>query len=63
MDRSRLLPLVIAIVGVIAALATVASVVPRIQLVEAITLFATAFGAGAAFVAALVGFRRQNTTR
>lgn len=53
----RALPLVLALVGVIGAIASMASVVPRIRPVEAVTLFATAFGAGACVAVTVMSLR------
>ena len=47
-----------AILGLILAFASILSVVPRIRLVEAVGLFATAFGAGAGFTDTLMSTRR-----
>jgi hypothetical protein len=47
----------IAVLGVVMALASIASVVPRIRLVEAIGLFATAFAAGAAAAVTVASLR------
>jgi hypothetical protein len=46
--------IVTAFMGLVLAATSMSSVVPRIRLVEAIGLFATAFGAGAALTAALM---------
>jgi hypothetical protein len=45
--------IVAAIVALVVALASMYSLVPRIRLVEAISLFAAAFAAGASLVSAL----------
>jgi hypothetical protein len=53
--------MLIAVIGLLMAAGSVYSVVPRIRLVEAITLFATAFGAGVAFALAIAERRRQTS--
>jgi hypothetical protein len=58
MQTSRRMSVVVAIMGLVLAVASMFSVVPRIRLVEALSLFATAFGAGAGLVAALASPRR-----
>jgi hypothetical protein len=55
--RTRLL-LIAAIIQVVLAALTVTALVPRVRLVEAVTVFATAFGAGATFVGGLAEFRK-----
>ena len=58
--------MLIAVLSVVLALLSISSVVPRIRLVEAIALFATAFGAGAGLVHSVVGMQRdaeRGTTR
>ena len=50
--------LFLAVIGVVIAAASVYSIVPRVRLVEAIGLAASSFGAGAAFVAAIVERRK-----
>lgn len=55
--RARLL-LIAAIIQVVLAGMTVAALVPRIRLVEAITIFATAFGAGVTFITGLRDFKK-----
>jgi hypothetical protein len=47
-----------AIVQVVIAALTTATLVPRIRLVEAVTIFATAFGAGATFVGGVLDFKK-----
>jgi hypothetical protein len=47
-----------AIVQVVLAALTVTALVPRIRLVEAVTVFATAFGAGATFVGGVAELRK-----
>ena len=54
--------LVIAVVGVATAAPAMFSLVPRVRLVEAITLFATAFGAGAGLGIAVAAAKRERTT-
>lgn len=51
--------LVVAIIGVVMAVASMYSVVPRVRLVEAIGLAATSFGAGAALVVAIAERRKR----
>ena len=58
MPRKMWLPLLTAIIGLVLAMGSVASVVPRIRLVEAVGLFATAFGAGAGAAATVVAIKR-----
>ena len=53
MQRKERLSLFVAVVSFVLAAASMASVVPRIRVVEAISLFATAFGAGAGLASAL----------
>jgi len=48
MQTKQKLSILVVIVGSILSAASIFTVVPRIRLVEAIGLFATAFGAGAA---------------
>ena len=55
--------LFLAIIGVVIAVASVYSIVPRVRLVEAVGLAASSFGAGAAFVAAIVGRRKGSDAR
>ena len=54
------LALVIAVIGVVIAVASVYSIVPRVRLVEAIGLAATSFGAGAALAVAVAARRKQS---
>jgi hypothetical protein len=49
------LAVLIAVAGVVSAMAVMYGVVPRIRLVEAVSLFATAFAAGAGLAVALIG--------
>ncbi len=56
---SSRLTLLIAGIGVLMAAGSIYSIVPRIKLVEAIALFATAFGAGAAFALAVYERRER----
>jgi hypothetical protein len=44
--------ILLAVISLILAFASIYSLVPRIRLVEGVGLFATAFGAGASFAAA-----------
>lgn len=55
--RIKLL-LVATIIQVVIAAMTTATLVPRVRLVEAVTIFATAFGAGATFVGGVRDFRK-----
>jgi hypothetical protein len=55
----RFLALLIAIIGLVSAVALMYGLVPRIRLVEAVSLFAAAFGAGASFAVTIVSMRRQ----
>ena len=48
---------VVAVAGVITGLLSMYSLVPRVRLVEALTLFATAFAAGAGFAATVASVR------
>lgn len=57
------LALFLAVIGVVIAAASVYSLVPRVRLVEAVGLAASSFGAGAAFVAAIVGWRKEPGAR
>ncbi len=57
MRTAQRLSLLLAIIGLGLAALSIYSVVPRIKLVEAVSLFATAFGAGAGVTAALRGRR------
>jgi len=54
--------LILAIISVVLAVMSISNVVPRIRLVEAILLFATAFGAGAGFAATAAGIRSGSST-
>ena len=51
--------IVIAVIGTATAVASMFTLVPRVKLVEAVTLFATAFGAGAALSAAVILYRHR----
>src|SRR3954468_7337889 len=53
MQTRQKLSLLAAVLGLALGVASIASVVPRIRLVEAVTLFATAFGAGAGLTDAI----------
>lgn len=55
--RTAVAPLVVGIVGLVMALASGLALVPRVRLVEVVTLVATAVGSGAAFAIAVVQFR------
>ena len=55
--RTRLL-LFAAIIQVVLGIITATALVPRIRLVEAITVFATSFGAGATFVGGMTEFKK-----
>jgi hypothetical protein len=55
--RARLL-LIAAIIQVILGGLTVIALVPRIRLVEAVTVFATAFGAGITLLGAILEFKK-----
>ena len=57
--RSVLVMMVPAVLGIVVAVTTALSLVPRIRTVEVITLFASAFGSGAALTWALVEFRKS----
>lgn len=59
MTKNRKIPLLIALIGLGMAAASMYSVVPRIKAVEAVILFATAFGSGAALTAVLAPARRD----
>src|SRR5688500_15512738 len=63
MPKNRQKPLLLAIIGLGMAVASMYSVVPRIRAVEAAALFATAFGTGAALAAALTPARRDDDER
>jgi hypothetical protein len=63
-DRDRLRPrllLVTALLGILVSLTTALALVPRIRLVEVLTLFGSALGAGAALATAIAGFRKLKT--
>ena len=65
MLKTRKRPLLLAMIGLGLAVASMYTLVPRIKAVEAVALFATAFGSGAAVAAALTPPRRdgdQNPT-
>jgi hypothetical protein len=55
------LAILIALAGVISAMAVMYGVVPRIRLVEAVSLFSTSFAAGAGLAVALLG--RPDTSK
>lgn len=60
MPTRQRLSMFAAIFGSLLSLASILSVVPRIRLVEAVGLFATAFGAGAGLADALSRARRAS---
>ena len=53
------LPLLLVVAALVLAALSMYSIVPRISLVEAVTLFATAFGAGAGMAATITSARRR----
>jgi hypothetical protein len=57
MRRATLL-LIAAFVGLASGLVTSFGLVPRVRLVEVLTVFFTAFGAGATLVGAVLEFRK-----
>ena len=59
-DRLRsVLLLLPAVLGIVMAVTTALALVPRVRTVEVITIFASAFGSGAALTGALVEFRKS----
>jgi hypothetical protein len=59
-DRRRpVLLLVPAVIGIATSLITAFALVPRVRVVDVLTVFATAFGGGAALTAAIVEFRKS----
>jgi hypothetical protein len=60
--RTKLL-LLATILQVVLGGATAAALVPRIRLVEAVTVFATAFGAGATFAGGVIELRKGRRDR
>jgi hypothetical protein len=61
MNKPQLRPLLLLIpglVGIVIALITALGLVPRVRLVEAITVFGTAVGGGAAMAAGVLEFRK-----
>jgi hypothetical protein len=59
-DRLRaVLLLAPAALGVVISITTALALVPRVRTVEVVTIFASAFGSGAALTGALVGFRKS----
>ena len=56
-EPSGKLAILIAVIGLLLAVLSISSVVPRIRLVEALSLFATAFGAGASFAVSMTSRR------
>ena len=55
--RTAVVPLVVGTVGLVMALASGLALVPRVRLVDVLTLVATAVGSGAAFAIAVVQLR------
>ena len=55
-----LMSVVVAVAGVVTGLLSMYSLVPRVRLVEALTLFATAFAAGAGFAATIASLRANS---
>ena len=53
------LALFLAVIGVVIAVASMYSLVPRVRLVEAVGLAATSFGAGAALAVAIAALRKR----
>ena len=53
----------LAVLGVVLAVAEIRTLVPRVRLREALILFATAFGAGAALTKAVEAWRRDPNKR
>ena len=60
--RRAILLLLAAVVGLGSGLVTALDLVPRVRLVEAVTLFFSAFGAGATMVGAIIEFRKARLT-
>jgi hypothetical protein len=59
-DRLRsVLLLAPAAIGILISVTTALALVPRVRTVEVITIFASAFGSGAALTGALVEFRKS----
>jgi hypothetical protein len=56
--RSAAAALLAAAIGTATSVASALALVPRVRLVDALTVLATAFGSGAALVWAIVEFRR-----
>ena len=63
MHTRQKLSLFAAIMGLVLGVASMASVVPRIRLVEAVGLFASAFGAGAGLTEAIRSARTEPARR
>lgn len=63
MQTRQRLSLFAAVIGLVLGVALIASVVPRIRLVEAVGLFATAFGAGAGLTEAIRSARTEPPRR
>ncbi len=58
----RAMAILIAVVGLVSAVALMFTLVPRIRLVEAVSLFATAFAAGAGFAVTVTSLRRRSSS-
>ena len=59
-DRLRsVLLLAPAVVGIVVSITTALALVPRVRTVEVITIFASAFGSGAALTGALLEYRKS----
>ena len=63
MQTRQRLSLFTAVIGLVLGVASIASVVPRIRLVEAVTLFGSAFGAGAGLTEAIRSARTDPARR
>ena len=64
MKHPRGLPaILIAVGGLVSAVASMYGLVPRIRLVDALGLFATAFAAGAGLAVAIMDFRRRTVPK
>jgi hypothetical protein len=57
--RRSILLLLAAVVGLVSGLITAFDLVPRVRLVEVVTLFFSAFGAGATMVGAIIEIRKS----
>lgn len=60
--RRAVLLVIVAVFGVATSLAGALALVPRVRLVEVLTVFAGGVGAGAALVAAVVEFRKERVS-